>query len=429
MNSYKITIRSTYIILLIFSILSHAHTQNHIRNGSLEEMVLPDELPYPGHWPYKYSYNLICVGGLGYQVYFNAIYNDSSHRSILGVPYNYHGFQFARTGNGYCEIGADPLKMLVFPIYLPIVQGHCYNVRYYVSLADRNVCAVDAIDGYFSTDSLRHQHILKDTIKPQFKNPFGIIDDTMNWTAITGQYIATGKERYFAIGNFYNARFNLYASACSVDTPRINFGTADQSYYLWDRAGYYIDDVAIWECELPEHPADAGPDKQLCRGEEVTIGVMEQRDDYQYFWSDRSWLGPRHTWDTLAITPTLKVAPAKTTTYYLWCVDFKWEHTFDSVTVFVDECDFDLEIPNVFTPNGDGINDYFLIGNPNGVNYTIDVYNRWGTLLFQGNRNFFWDGSFNGLPVSDGTYFYVLQAVNENGSFRKEFRGSVTILR
>ncbi len=429
MININITIRFTYIILLFFFLLPQANTQNHLKNGSLEELYLPGEKPYNYNWFPKYSYHLLSLVFVG-QPYFNSINNDSSHQWTRGVPYNFRGYQFARTGKGYSEICGD-LSFLVFPITRPLIQGNCYNVRYHVSLIDRSYCAMDAIDGYFSTDSLLPKHILPDTIIPQFKNPGGIITDTMNWTAITGQYIATGNERYFAIGNFYSFRYNNYNYICTKDTVKINFGTVgDQSIGVLIKKGiYYIDDVAIWECGLPEYPADAGPDKHICPGEEAEIGAMEQRDDYLYFWSDRSWHGPRHKWDTIAITPTLKVAPAKTTTYYLWCVDFKWEHTFDSVTVFVDDCDFDLEIPNVFTPNGDGINDYFLIGNPYGVKYTIDVYNRLGSLVFIGNQNFFWDGLFNGVPAYEGTYFYVIQAESEAGNRRREFKGIVTLLK
>ena len=413
---------------MIFHSILQVYSQNHIKNGSFENMFRNGEGQFPHSWPVKNCYHT--TGSHGYTVYFNSIYNDSSHHWICGVPHNYLGFQYARTGSGYTLVGGNPNPILVFPLSQQLIHGNCYNVRYFVSLQDRSYCAMDAIDGYFSKDSLGHEHlILADYIIPQIKNSSGIITDTMNWTKISGQYIATGTERYFAIGNFYNFRFNSYVYLCNPDTAKINHGGADQWPVLFRKGSYYIDDVAIWECGLPEYPADAGPDKQICRGDEVEIGAMELRDDYFYFWSDRSWFGPRNTWDTIAITPTLKVSPAKTTTYYLWCVDFKWEHTYDSVTVYVEECDINLVIPNVFTPNGDGINDYFMIGNPNRVNYIIDVFSRWGTHIFRGNQNYFWDGNSNGAPAPDGTYFYVIRAVNEDASFRKEFNGSVTILR
>ncbi|MBI1185593.1 T9SS type B sorting domain-containing protein [bacterium] len=61
--------------------------------------------------------------------------------------------------------------------------------------------------------------------------------------------------------------------------------------------------------------------------------------------------------------------------------------------------------PNSFSPNGDGHNDTF---GWNGVGikyYQLQVFDRWGTLVYSGNDK--WDGHFNNTPVADGMYFYV----------------------
>ncbi len=63
-------------------------------------------------------------------------------------------------------------------------------------------------------------------------------------------------------------------------------------------------------------------------------------------------------------------------------------------------------IPNVFTPNGDGKNDVFYIGNLEVLlNASLKVYNRWGSLVY-GSDNY--KNDWNGLKLNDGTYFYVL---------------------
>ncbi|OFZ00857.1 MAG: hypothetical protein A3K10_15590 [Bacteroidetes bacterium RIFCSPLOWO2_12_FULL_31_6] len=80
-------------------------------------------------------------------------------------------------------------------------------------------------------------------------------------------------------------------------------------------------------------------------------------------------------------------------------------------------------IPNVFTPNNDGSNDYFEIL---GLDkYNIVILNRWGQTLFTGNENtVFWDGTTPaGENVSEGTYFFVLTA-NE-----LEEKGTLTLFR
>lgn len=74
---------------------------------------------------------------------------------------------------------------------------------------------------------------------------------------------------------------------------------------------------------------------------------------------------------------------------------------------------------NVFTPNGDGINDVFMKG------WHIKVYNRNGFLLYDGATG--WDGTHNGRPVSNDTYFYVLYVTASNGV--KTDTGFITVVR
>jgi gliding motility-associated-like protein len=85
-----------------------------------------------------------------------------------------------------------------------------------------------------------------------------------------------------------------------------------------------------------------------------------------------------------------------------------------------------IEIPNVFTPNGDGINDVFKI-NLSGeslTNFNVNIYDRWGILVFASSSiNNKWDGrTTSGLKVECGTYFYVLELNSV------EYKGYVTVL-
>lgn len=84
-------------------------------------------------------------------------------------------------------------------------------------------------------------------------------------------------------------------------------------------------------------------------------------------------------------------------------------------------------IPNVFTPNGDGKNDYFEISGIN--NFCADtskltILNRWGKKVFEAEGNqFSWDGRSNSDVLASGTYFFIL----EGEGYRKS--GSVTLMR
>ena len=80
-----------------------------------------------------------------------------------------------------------------------------------------------------------------------------------------------------------------------------------------------------------------------------------------------------------------------------------------SVMICVDSCNF-FEIPNVFTPNGDDIND-MLVAKTSGLVEKIDfkLFNRNGLLLFRTDQpKINWDGTYKGKIVSPGVYFYQL---------------------
>ncbi len=86
--------------------------------------------------------------------------------------------------------------------------------------------------------------------------------------------------------------------------------------------------------------------------------------------------------------------------------------------------------PNVFTPNSDGINDYFQVVNDASVtDYELVVVNRWGQQVFQSTFPIqAWDGTHHGLPCREGVYFW--QAVYKDASgTAQENRGSITLFR
>lgn len=89
-------------------------------------------------------------------------------------------------------------------------------------------------------------------------------------------------------------------------------------------------------------------------------------------------------------------------------------------------------VPNVFTPNGDGVNDRFrAIGVDNGA-FSIDIFNRWGEAIWSTEDPAdSWDGGYGGLPVPDGTYVYLLrhQVHCSENEGRRERIGHVTLLR
>jgi gliding motility-associated-like protein len=85
-------------------------------------------------------------------------------------------------------------------------------------------------------------------------------------------------------------------------------------------------------------------------------------------------------------------------------------------------------IPNVFTPNGDGRNDGFRIVGEFLDNYYIEIYNRWGKKVWDTNDFFAsWDGTINGSPATEGTYFY--KATGKDAVGDVHLTGTITLLK
>ncbi len=83
----------------------------------------------------------------------------------------------------------------------------------------------------------------------------------------------------------------------------------------------------------------------------------------------------------------------------------------DLSDVFCPGIDCRLHTMNVFTPNGDGVNDIWRASSDCEIlSYQLNIYNRWGQLVHSSaNAEFGWDGFIDGVPASEGTYFFELQ--------------------
>jgi gliding motility-associated-like protein len=109
----------------------------------------------------------------------------------------------------------------------------------------------------------------------------------------------------------------------------------------------------------------------------------------------------------------------------------------DSTWVVQDFCESHIWIPNAFTPDGDGTNDFFqFFGVPEPV--TLSIYNRWGERVFYStNYQNDWDGSYKGEPLPGGAYTYLIEYkyINPNANQQdpkgsdRQIRGTVQVLR
>jgi gliding motility-associated-like protein len=162
--------------------------------------------------------------------------------------------------------------------------------------------------------------------------------------------------------------------------------------------------------------ADAGSDTSVSLGYAVSLSGT---GGTSYSWSPTAGLNDATVGDPLA-------SPLATTVYTVIVTDANGCTATDQVTVRVNT-DFNFTITNIITPNGDGKNDTWYIRN-------IDQYPACSIKIFDmDNRELFsaspylndWDGRYNGDPLPDGTYYYVMSCPGSE----KEFKGYITLLR
>jgi gliding motility-associated-like protein len=168
----------------------------------------------------------------------------------------------------------------------------------------------------------------------------------------------------------------------------------------------------------PVPQTDAGPDKVMIEGGQVTL-TPNTNFGYPvtYQWTPATYL------NNPAASKPIATPPADIT-YTLRVTSDKGCSTTDQVFVKILK---NPVIPNIFSPNGDGVHDQWII--PYLDTYpgcTVDIFNRYGQLVFHSvGYTKPWDGTINGKPAPVGTYYYIVDP--KNG--RAKMSGYVDIIR
>ena len=91
---------------------------------------------------------------------------------------------------------------------------------------------------------------------------------------------------------------------------------------------------------------------------------------------------------------------------------------------------YTLYIPNAFSPDDDGINDYFRIWGQGVTDLEVEIYNRWGQMVFKSNNmDEQWDGKFKGKIMPSGSYVYKVKS-KDYGSGQDFLKsGTVALIR
>nr|MBS0038426.1 gliding motility-associated C-terminal domain-containing protein [Saprospiraceae bacterium] len=176
---------------------------------------------------------------------------------------------------------------------------------------------------------------------------------------------------------------------------------------------------------------DLGEDKTINLGDEVQINawVNDLESNLEdYYFSPGDWLNCTYCMSTIS-------KPLETITYEFTVVGKDGCEASDEITIFVDD-DVNIYVPNIFSPNKDGINDRFYIFADSGVREIEEfkVFDRWGNKVFE-NYEFQpndplhgWDGTFKGQDMNPAVFaFYAIVSLENGGSVM--LKGDVTLVR
>jgi len=412
------------------------------------------------------------------------LYNECSSDEQLKVPNAGHwvdSYQVPRSGSGYAYVmsynnnnsasgSVGNSEYIEAPLKAPMQKGESYYLEFYVSpdyTPTHKWGYTDAIgmalSDTFYYKELKAMEALQ--LNPVIENSGTVITDTLNWTKVSGCYTAKGEEKFVIIGNFRNTDETLVEFVnptfpfvnyfyiedvlimpfdplpdtlllCDGMFEELNAGFLDATY-LWStgntdsvitisQSGLYTVEAFMGNCVLRDtvvvldtRDVESFPsDTLICRGEPLRL-LAPLPGEYQ--WSEGSQDG--------------EISVSSSGDYFVSVINECGEFIF-SIEVDVKECACNIYVPNVFSPNGDGINDLLEVYVGCDFNYQVirfELFNRWGGQVYSipKGKEIKWDGTAHNVALPEGVYVWYLEYdVIRNGiPERKLEMGSVTILR
>ena len=272
----------------------------------------------------------------------------------------------------------DQLTITVLPT--PVVtftgtnlSGCAPITSYFANTTDPNMvggfCTWDFGDGNFGTGCLVDSH---------FYDVPGLYDVTLTVISPDGCEGSTTMTQFVDVWPNPNASFNYYPQPANIVDPEVNFisTSTDAAFYTW-----------IWD--------------SIVMGTDSTITIDFPNDepgDYTVCLAVESDRG---------------------------CVDTTCQQVIVNgvLSIFV---------PNAFTPNGDGINDFFYVKGDGFdlSDFEFSIFNRWGNLIFDTESPYKpWDGKYGGVESPIGVYVWKLKVKDKWTGEPAEYYGHVTIVR
>ena len=248
--------------LLIACLCSQAQNSNNlVPNYSFESYVVCPHLSYPpppAPWYIPTNNNPVYLNACDTSVYASVPINRTKGYS----------FQYARTGRAYIYLDYENGPSLNLRTYIQVKLidslkiGHCYYAEHVVNVPNPLKYACNNIGMLFTDTAVYADTAVTNgpviPANPQiinYGNP--IIIDTLNWIKVSGVFTAQGGEHYLTLGNF---KYDNQTTHTTIQPIGYN------------GAGYYIDDVSVYELDSFSLKADAGRDTTIIKGDSVFIG-------------------------------------------------------------------------------------------------------------------------------------------------------------
>ncbi len=226
-----------------------------------------------------------------------------------------------------------------------------------------------------------------------------------------GTYSGTGPSQIL----YTNVPGCLGRMDADMSGPAHYFNGAIDDFRMWNRALTELEITYL--CNQP-CISYVSPNQRVCVGDSAVLTINAP--------GFTGWANASAPDIILSMNTTFTVVPTETTNYLVYS-----DCGTDTVLILFDSCALDFNMPNVFTPNGDGINDLFFpdIFDTNS-RLGLKIYSRWGLLLFQSeNLTSGWDGRTPlGAEVPDGTYFWIAEIRSMSGA-ENSTHGYLTLLR
>lgn len=471
-------ILTVYILLNL--IVCKGISQNLVPNPSFEILSKCPETN--GQLSLAVPWKLAGPSFLGVDLYNTCSINPRLKPPSFNEP-NCYFFQYPRTGEGMTffnavdNIGDRPVSEYIGTTLKSRLKKNVkYYIRFFVS-PEPNMTSANDLPTYFDAIGLafaekEYYEDIKNneaiSIKPVIENRGKVISDTTGWTKVSGAYNAMGNESFAIIGNF--RRFNELL----IYRPHGNI--------VWPEGiHYFLDDVYIGAF-------DPFPDTlMLCKGESIKLNASFLESTYEwstgetdsiiyltkpgkyyvnafidgYEFVDSVIIIPEPEWtifnkDTILCQGDNLNLTAPIPGTYTWsdgsnnkekivseeglyilkieneCGEFRFEVNVDTIL-----CNCKVKIANIFTPDGNGLNDIIKINIESDFEYNFvdfKIFDRWGENVYT-CQDFStepgWDGTFKGQKAQNGVYIWVmrLDIVINNQVKRKVYSGDITLLR